>query len=339
MESTDGAHEARRMPRRLPHELDRQGSVRRLARALCVRLATALVVAIVAGACTAPGATTDTATDGVAQVPLPTAARSADYLLLGELHDNAHQHRMRLHWLDELADLHRYALALEQLDADRQAALDEARAADALEADRRSAPDLPSRARRIAAAGGFDFDGWNWSFYGPVIELALRRDLPLVAANLSNADTAKVTRGLAAPTPPPPGWGDDEEERMRKAIREGHCDLLPERVVEAMAAAQRTRDARIARALVDARERTGLPVVLLAGNSHLRRDIGVPLHLAALRPDARVVSVALLEPLDVDRPAESSSDRTAFDVVVPTAAQPREDPCAALRARMQRSPG
>ena len=303
MQSTDGAHEARRMPRRPAHESRWQSCIRRLGRAPGVRLAAGFAVVFIASACTAPvaNAPAEATNDRPTTLPLPAAARSADYLLLGELHDNAHQHRMRLRWLDELADRHRYALALEQLDADRQAALDEARAADALEADWRSAPDLPSRARRIATAAGFDFDGWNWRFYGPVIELALRRDLPLVAANLSNADTAKVTRGLAEPTPTPPGWGDDEEERMRKAIREGHCDLLPERVVEAMAAAQRTRDARIARALVDARERTGLPVVLLAGNSHLRRDIGVPLHLAALRPDARVVSVALLEPLDVDR--------------------------------------
>jgi len=337
MQSTDGAREARRM-HHLPRERRQRKSVRRFGRALGVRLAVALVTVTAAGACTAPGATppADTVTDRAATLPLPEVARRADYLLLGELHDNAHHHRMRLRWLDELADVHRYALALEQLDADRQAMLDQALADDVLEAGRSPATDLASRARRIASAAGFDFNGWSWAFYGPVIELALRRDLPLVAANLSNADTAKVAQGVVEPAPPPPGWGDDEAERMREAIREGHCNLLPERAVEAMAVAQRTRDARIARALVDAHERTGLPVVLLAGNGHLRRDVGVPLHLAALRPNARVVSIALLEPRELARQAQVSSGRSPFDVVVPTASQPRKDPCAALRDHMQR---
>jgi uncharacterized iron-regulated protein len=125
---------------------------------------------------------------------------------------------------------------------------------------------------------------------------------------------------------------------MRASIRQGHCGLLPERAVDAMAAAQRTRDDRIARALVEARERTGLPVVLLAGNGHLRRDIGVPLHLAALRPQARVVSIALLERPEAEDEGAAEAERRPFDLAVQTDAQPREDPCAALRERMQPRP-
>src|SRR5690606_17942730 len=100
-------------------------------------------------------------------------------------------------------------------------------------------------------------------------------------------------------------------------IREGHCGLLPEGAVGAMADAQRTRDARLARAVADARARTGLPVVLLAGNGHLRRDIGVPRYLEALRPSDRIVSVALLEGEDALQPEP-------FDRVLRTRAQPRE---------------
>jgi len=269
-------------------------------------------------------------------VALPATAVDADFLLLGELHDNVAQHRLRLHWLETLDERHPFALALEQFDADRQEALDRARAEDTREAQDASAPDLASRARRIAQAAGFDFRGWDWDLYRPAIELALRRGLPLVAANLSPADTARVARGSAAPVAPPPGWGADEIEAMRASIRQGHCGLLPERAVDAMAVAQRTRDARIARALVEARDRTGLPVVLLAGNGHLRRDIGVPRHLEALRPQARVVSIALLEHTAAgDEGAGPGSDRRSFDLVVRTDAQPREDPCEALRERMQ----
>lgn len=339
MQLNDAAREARPTPTSLPL----RSPVRRRAflSGVGVRLAAAFVVVLAASACTTPDANVSAAvaTDPASTTPaLPASAYSADFVLLGELHDNVGQHRLRLRWLEELADARRYALALEQFDADRQEALDQARAVDAREARGSSAPDLASRARRVAGAAGFDFAGWNWELYRPVIELALRRELPLIAANLSSADTAKVAQGRATSAPPPPGWGADETEQMQAAIRDGHCGLLPERAVEAMAVAQRTRDARIARALADAHERTGLPVVLLAGNGHLRRDIGVPIHLAALRPGDRIVAIALVESQDATDRKDASAEpgRRPFDFAVRTAAQPREDPCAGLRDRLGR---
>jgi len=321
-----------------------RAAIRSRQAAACVRFACALTLASAMAGCAAPGesafgsppiAYTSSQTQSVA---LPAAAADADFLLLGELHDNVAQHRLRLHWLETLADRRPFALALEQFDADRQQALDRARAEDTREAaNPTTTPDLALRARRVAQAAGFDFHGWDWDLYRPAIELALRRGLPLVAANLSPADTAQVARGSVRPAPPPPGWGAEQTEAMRASIRQGHCDLLPERAVDAMALAQRTRDDRIARALVDARERTGLPVVLLAGNGHLRRDIGVPLHLAALRPQARIVSVAMLERSGTGEEGSTvAPDRGSFDLVVRTDAQAREDPCVALRERMRR---
>ncbi|MCD6680429.1 MAG: ChaN family lipoprotein [Burkholderiaceae bacterium] len=312
--------------------------------AACLRLACALVLAGALAGCAATGASAPglppapPASSHTPFVALPAAAADADFLLLGELHDNVAQHRLRLHWLEALAERHPFALALEQFDADRQDALDRARAEDTRESARpATAPDLAVRARRIAQAAGFDFHGWDWDLYRPAIELALRRGLPLVAANLSPADTTQVARGSVPPAPAPPGWGAEQTEAMRASIRQGHCGLLPERAVDAMGLAQRTRDDRIARALVDARERTGLPVVLLAGNGHLRRDIGVPLHLAALRPRARIVSIAMLERSGAGEGGSAAApDQESFDLVVRTDAQPREDPCVALRERMQR---
>lgn len=328
----------------------RSQAVRRIGHRM--RLTCAIVVAAVLAGCAASsgvGANAAASSVDAEEPALPTAARTADFVLLGELHDNVAQHRLRLRWLEELADVHPFALALEQLDADRQEALDRARETErvretdhARDSDPRdarsvSASDPASRARRVAQAGGFDFDGWNWDLYRPAIELALRRGLPLVAANLSPADTTRVRERREPAAPPPPGWGDDESEAMRESIRQGHCGLLPERVVEAMAVAQRTRDARIAQALADAHVRTGLPVVLLAGNGHLRLDIGVPRHLAALRPGDRIVSIAFLERADARDEAESvGAGRMPFDLVVRTPAQPREDPCAALRERLRR---
>ncbi len=64
--------------------------------------------------------------------------------------------------------------------------------------------------------------------------------------------------------------------------------------------------------------------VLIAGNGHVRRDVGVPRWLAA-ETRARSVSIGLLEPGD--------ASVAAFDIAFTTPAPPdRADPCAAMRA-------
>jgi uncharacterized iron-regulated protein len=246
--------------------------------------------------------------------------RPPDVLMLGEVHDNARHHEARLAWLRMLATERRFALAMEQLDSDHQ---------DAIDAARRSAAanGMPLEARTLADAGRFDARGWSWAHYGPFIAFALRENLPLVAANLSSAQTARIARGQATAAIEPAGWSDGDESAMAGDIRDGHCGLLPDRAIPPMARAQRSRDAHIAARLIAARRATGLPVVLIAGNGHVRTDLGVPRHLRAAQPPVRVLSLGLLE-------APAPEDARRFDIVVRTPAQDREDPCEGLRARM-----
>ena len=95
-----------------------------------------------------------------------------------------------------------------------------------------------------------------------------------------------------------------------------------------MARAQIARDIVLARSL-----RPYLPrgAVLLSGNGHVRKDIGVPAWLSA---DERrdVLSIGLLE-RDPDMAMKDQSSH--FDVVIETAAAERPDPCDALRKRLQ----
>jgi uncharacterized iron-regulated protein len=239
-------------------------------------------------------------------------------VLLGEVHDNAVQHGLRLAVLQRaLARGWRPAIVMEQLDTGRQADIERAR---------RERPEDAQHVIDLAASGT---GGWNWDFYRPYIALALQYRLPLLAGNLSRADAQKVVQdgyaavfdparlaalGLDSATPPP--WQAAQE----REIDVGHCHALPRALLPAMARAQLARDALMAD-IVAHQETRG--VVLLAGDGHVRRDLGVPRWLSG--PVSRqVLSVGFLEHGDPAPP-------DAYDQRVYTVRQDRPDPCEPLR--------
>jgi uncharacterized iron-regulated protein len=263
---------------------------------------------------------------------LEAACARADFVLVGETHDNPDHHRLQLELLEAIVRAgRRPAVALEQLDREHQAGLDRARA------------ERPGDAGYVADAAQFDRRGWHWPSYEPIVAFALANDLPLVAANLSRRDaSAVVERGYGAIGADAPGrlglsepLGAAQVAAIEAAVREGHCGKLPETLVPRMAAAQRTRDAVIADALI-ARGPAG--AVLIAGNGHVRRDLGVPLHLAARAPRRSVLTVGIVEVVEGMARAEdyvvpAAGDEPQFDFAVFTPRTVRPDPCAGFAPR------
>lgn len=248
---------------------------------------------------------------GCSHVPLPSAAE-APIWLLGEVHDNPEGHRQRFAWLQQqVMQGWRPVIALEQFDREQQPLLDKAQ---------QECVDSACLLARVAGE-----QQWQWPFYSPVIDLALQQRLPLLAANLSRADAGKVMRqgyraaldeatlsrfGLDQP-PAADLWA-----AQRKEIIDSHCGKLPQRMVDGMVQAQIARDVWMAQVLSQHAERS---VVLLAGNGHVRRDLGVPYWLRQ-RGVGESRSIGFVE---TDAEGE-------FDVSVRIAAQPRPDPCAEL---------
>ena len=251
-------------------------------------------------------------------------------VLLGEVHDNPVQHRVRA----EALRLHlqggaRPALAFEQFDRDQQPALDEARR-------QSSGGDLAVRSDRLIKAAGRG--GWNWPLYRPFVELALQFELPLVAANLPRAEAMKVGRAdsfdvlfdrelqrrLSLDRLP-----EDFLRRHERVVDDGHCNTMPPDLLPALARAQIARDAVL---LASIRPHAQGGVVLLTGNGHARTDLGVP-YLMDAEERARTLAIGLLESPQADDGEGVDRLRRHFDVAFVTPRHERPDPCEQLRKR------
>lgn len=245
---------------------------------------------------------------------LAEALRARPLVLLGEMHDNAVQHRLRADALRRhLAGGARPALLMEQFDRERQPALDAVLSQPGATAD-----------ALVAAGWPAGRAGWDWALYRPFLELVFEFALPLVAANVSRADTRRIVADGLAPAGFDADVPVDIAEAQRVAIEAGHCGRIDTDSAQRLVRAQVARDQFMARQLAAHASRGA---VLLAGNGHVRRDIGVPRWLPpALQP--RCLSVGLLE-------AGADADRAAYDLALVTPGPARADPCVAMRA----SPG
>jgi uncharacterized iron-regulated protein len=258
------------------------------------------------------------------------ALTRARFRLLGEVHDNPEHHARQAELLEALtATGLKPLVAFEQMDREHDAALQQRLALG------------DASAEEVARAVRFDRKGWNWAFYEPLVAIALRRGLAVRAANLSRSAAAQIARGGLSALEPArlaalrleTAWTPEREQAMRAIIRDGHCGALPESVVPTMVAAQRARDATLAESLWLPPATDG--AVLIAGNGHVRRDLGVPIYLAAAGAGASC-SIGLLE-VEVQKqsPRDYLTSSTPvgplYDFIWFTPRVDRPDPCAIFR--------
>lgn len=243
---------------------------------------------------------------------LVAAARGADVVILGEVHDNPGHHARQAAWLEALQPA---ALVFEMISSDQAARL---------------TPDLAADPVALAETLDWANSGWpDFAFYAPLF--AFGTAVPIYGAGIGReaaqaafADgAASVFAGEAARfglTDPLP----DAEQTAREAEQlAAHCDALPPEILPGFVEAQRLRDAALAQAALDALDAHGPPVAIITGNGHARRDWGVPSLLAIAAPEISVFALGQFEaPPEGDVP---------FDVWAVSDPVDRPDPCAAFR--------
>jgi uncharacterized iron-regulated protein len=251
-----------------------------------------------------------------ARAPAPDLldAKNPQVLLLGEVHDNVQGHKLRYELLRQRVETGwRPAIVMEQFDRENQDLVDKAM---------KGCADAQCV---IQVAGGAR---WDWQLYYPVIQLALTYHLPLVAGNLSRADASRVVRdGVASAfdqkaikeykldQPLPAAIVSAQQQE----IVAGHCNMLPEMMVGGMVNAQVARDIWMAKIV---RFQQPRDVVLIAGNGHVRKDIGVGYWLQQASPALSVRSVGFIE---------GRENGGRYDSIQTLAPQQRDDPCKQVK--------
>jgi len=245
----------------------------------------------------------------IGRTELVERLRGCDYVLLGERHDNPVHHVMRGELLAELGA--GTAVVAEQLPSGGRV--------------------IPGARAQLEAlqAAGFDARGWGWPLHEPLFAAVAHKGFVLEGGNLPRELARRVGREgaaalpaamraaiAAAPLPP------EARAALDTALVQGHCGQLAGPRLEAMHVAQRARDASLWLAMQRLHAAGARPVVLVAGNGHVRRDHGVPRFVAAVQPQARVMVVGFGEPGD---------DASPYDVLWVAPRVERSDPCAGFQ--------
>lgn len=235
--------------------------------------------------------------------------QDAPYLLVGEKHDNPDHHRLQQWLLQALAQQRAQgSLVLEMLQPGQQAKVDRA------QTRLRAGLPLDEPEKTLAWQ-----PGWKWDLYGPLMLHALAQPYPVRAANLEQGELMQIYRkppALAGALSTRP----DVQQVITGEIRESHCQQIPADRLTGMLAIRQQRDRRMAQAVLAA----PTPVMLLAGAFHVRKDVGIPLHLADLgasRPPVVLVLAQVGEPV-----SPLSADYAWF-----TPVQPEPDHCAGAK--------
>lgn len=249
---------------------------------------------------------------------LPTRA-----LLIGEQHDApAHQQLQRavIEWLAARGQL--AAVALEMA-----------------EQGHGTGP-LPRDAdeAQVQTALGWNDRAWPWKNYGPVVMAAVRAGVLVTGANLPR-DRMKAAMSNAALDAQLPAR---RLAAQRERIAQSHCGLLPPAQIAPMTRVQIARDMSMADTLAALAAKAGPQevAVLITGNGHTHRALGVPRFLPADVP-ARVLSARTRPAADATPPQADPAQAdalTADDLIWHTPPIAARDHCAELRARFAAKP-
>ena len=263
--------------------------------------------------------------EAVAGKAIEDAVRAADFVLIGEIHDNPEHHAIQARLVRTMTEAGRKpAVVFEMVPRGLQGELDD------FEAE--GSQDVAGLGRRLK----WEERGWPaWSTYQPIAEAALAAHLSLFAGDLDRETIRAIGKG-ERPVELAAAYSDAMRENLAEELRVSHCGLLPDDAIDPMIKVQQARDQAMATAMLDYGVDDG--AVLISGSGHARKDRGVPFVLAAREPGRSIVSVGLMEvragATDFADYLDEGETALPFDYVMFTTQADDTDHCAALKKQM-----
>ncbi len=245
-----------------------------------------------------------------------------DIILLGEIHNHPDHHVLQAKAIDALVDAgSKPAVVMEML-------------------SHSSWQDQPlqwQKTSELQELASMLNDGWPWELYTPVLKSVVHHNLSLYPGNINSAalhawvkrqpskNRKQVYREYA--------YTKEEFLNLENTIVESHCGHANENLVNHMSHAQMQRDHIITSSLLN---KPG-PVVLIAGNGHIRNDYAVPMQLRRKFNQTSYLSVAYLPVQEeLQEPHEYYQVlQNLFDVVYFTPNHTLEDPCEKFRKQLK----
>lgn len=203
---------------------------------------------------------------------------SIDRVLVGEQHDNLKHHQAQFWLLQQLQQKRpQGSVLMEMLSVDQQAQIAK------LTPEQTACSCLPALMKWKKS--------WNWAFYGEIVKSVLQQSIPLVATNLTADEVQTLMRG-AEPIKGNRSTSPEVQQAIAELISQSHsfdraASSQDQEIIRKMVQVQQFRDRRMAEKVAS----SPTPSLLIAGNHHINRRFGVPLHLADLAPNLNTISV------------------------------------------------
>ena len=184
---------------------------------------------------------------------------------------------------------------------------------------------------------------WDWPLYTPILEMQIKYQLPMVGANLSKAQldeyssegTCEISRegeniefchALNA----------QQKALTKQLIYDAHCGYLPLEHTTPLLNTQIAKDASFALSLTNIGKTHN--AALIAGAVHIRKDIGVPVHLR--RMGEKSVSIAFLSvspgKMEVGDYFDQADSSQQFDYIYFTPNERNQDPCVEFAEQLKK---
>tara|TARA_R110002074_G_scaffold221435_1_gene392031 strand:- start:660 stop:1640 length:981 start_codon:yes stop_codon:yes gene_type:complete len=243
-------------------------------------------------------------------------------ILLGETHSNPDHHLGQAKIIEKwLSNKQPTALVLEMLAYDEWVEL---------QSEYMERHTLAALHHKLEEVSG----QWDWEIYKPVLEVQVNHQLPIVGANLTrdqldeyaSAEKCLLARGKVS-LEVCDSLSMHQQTTIKQLIFDAHCGYLPLERTDPLVRIQVAKDASFALSMANIGNTH--KVALIAGAVHVRKDIGVPVHLQRLGRKSVSIAFVNVDPdkLSVEEYLDHAELIRQFDYLYFTPSERNQDPC------------